>query len=425
MVIVKQEYLPVSSAAEFSSYNSDYLTQMCRKGNLQCLQISKVWFISLNSLKAYLESVKKVVLTSLNQVNEVIEIEEILSGDLVLTINNEEYLNSDKAAKLSSYNRDYLTQLARSGEVRAKKLGKVWFFSRNSLLEHMHKSSKQTYGTDSKKIHRRRLGESPKLVSIAEETNKTGHIPRLITKGLDYELEDIYEDIPHLQERIQEVPIRVKRDTSKQIHNLIRENKNSITEVNLEKSKKEKVQKVFNETRFKDLNNFKASKIELQSRKKQDSIGNSEINNNLFLETYKRPEKRKLNTLNGKHYKKTRKRCYQNTVATPKSIIDNSLSKPVKTVQKRTGVNESVSLDFASQNEASSKTKNSSLLLQKITVFNNNFWLRPINIQVRVISDNFFQIFSYIFIFLSFVLLLLINLMLYGIIDSPANIFVV
>ncbi len=53
-----------------------------------------------------------------------------------LTFDGLAYVSARRAAELTGYTRDYVGQLARGGKVRARRLDRVWFIERDSLLAH-------------------------------------------------------------------------------------------------------------------------------------------------------------------------------------------------------------------------------------------------------------------------------------------------
>jgi hypothetical protein len=53
-----------------------------------------------------------------------------------LTIADQKYLSSKKAAKLTGYAKDYVGQLCREGRVEARLVGRNWYVLESSILEH-------------------------------------------------------------------------------------------------------------------------------------------------------------------------------------------------------------------------------------------------------------------------------------------------
>lgn len=51
-------------------------------------------------------------------------------------IEGKEYISSDRAAKLVGYTKDYVGQLARAGKIEAKRIGRSWYISQDSINKH-------------------------------------------------------------------------------------------------------------------------------------------------------------------------------------------------------------------------------------------------------------------------------------------------
>ncbi len=180
-------YISVVDAAKLSKYNPDYITQLCRSGALSCVSISSVWFVSLESLKKYLNQRGKKIVDS--ETCLLVEPASINNNQSFL-INGEEYCSTDYAAKISDYNRDYITQLARSGNIRAVKISKVWFVSKDDILNLLSGAKTRSHKS-SVNLH-----NNPSSKQAAQQ--------------FDYETLDNTEDIPRLNEKSAN-KIKIKR----------------------------------------------------------------------------------------------------------------------------------------------------------------------------------------------------------------------
>jgi excisionase family DNA binding protein len=58
-----------------------------------------------------------------------------MSENTVL-IDGEEYISSNRAAKLVGYTKDYVGQLARAGKIKAKRVGRSWYIAESSINKH-------------------------------------------------------------------------------------------------------------------------------------------------------------------------------------------------------------------------------------------------------------------------------------------------
>ncbi len=143
IVLENDRLISTSKASELTGYSRDYLGQLCRLGTVICKRIGNQWFIDADSLKEYapkMSKPKKSDFYKPDPKEQVPKIEDVGTGSFVL--GEDEYIPTQKAAQLYGYTQDYVGQLARSGEVPAKKIGRRWFVSKNALKE--HKKQKDT-----------------------------------------------------------------------------------------------------------------------------------------------------------------------------------------------------------------------------------------------------------------------------------------
>lgn len=137
IVLENDRLISTSKASELTGYSRDYLGQLCRVGTVICKRIGNQWFIDADSLKEYAPKMRKPKKSDFYKPDpkeQVPKIEDVGTGSFVL--GEDEYIPTQKAAQLYGYTQDYVGQLARSGEVPAKKIGRRWFVSKNALKEH-------------------------------------------------------------------------------------------------------------------------------------------------------------------------------------------------------------------------------------------------------------------------------------------------
>ena len=205
----KHKYLPVSAASRFSGYHADYITQLCRKKKTQCINKSKVWFISVESLlKQLSQSKKKTTSGDINSfLSDMVTISPQVSGHVAFHINGRKFIDSQEAANISGYNRDYLTEMARNNEIQARKLGKVWFFDLINIesLQASQQSKPKKRGTEQSATNH----NNKKQTQFAQKSHVTaGH-------QLAYEAEPLSESIPSINSRpAKSIPI-LKRVNNK------------------------------------------------------------------------------------------------------------------------------------------------------------------------------------------------------------------
>lgn len=53
-----------------------------------------------------------------------------------IVIDGIEYITSNRASEMTRYSKDYIGQLSRAGKIESKKIGRVWYVSKDSLLDY-------------------------------------------------------------------------------------------------------------------------------------------------------------------------------------------------------------------------------------------------------------------------------------------------
>src|SRR3989338_1735979 len=59
-----------------------------------------------------------------------------VSEDSILNIDTRKYISAREASRLSGYSQDYIGQLARAGKVASRMVGRVWHVAEDSLLNY-------------------------------------------------------------------------------------------------------------------------------------------------------------------------------------------------------------------------------------------------------------------------------------------------
>ena len=129
-------FLSAARLADVLDYSRDYIGQLCRKKTLSCKMVSGVWYVDQSSATNYFSS-KKLDLTAFNNTPE--SLKDYRTGTFI-TDNQDEFISTTVAAKISGYTQDYIGQLARKREISAKKIGRKWFVAKDELL--LHRKSK-------------------------------------------------------------------------------------------------------------------------------------------------------------------------------------------------------------------------------------------------------------------------------------------
>lgn len=130
-----EKYLATQTAAEQFSYARDYIGELCRSGDAQCVRVGRSWFIRENDLLER-KGITPEENTSENAGFEVREAEGMIIQDGM------KFVSSDRAAILLDYSRDYIGQLIRKGLVPAQKVGRTWYVDLDTLRVHRTESAK-------------------------------------------------------------------------------------------------------------------------------------------------------------------------------------------------------------------------------------------------------------------------------------------
>ncbi len=140
-------YITSSRAAQLSGYSQDYVGQLCRNSRIDCKRVSGEWQVSLTSLLAYKKRFNPdMAPVSVVNINTDCDTSHAVSTNASADISNSHqdsiieegqiFLSSADASKQTGYSQDYIGQLARSGAVEAKKVGRRWFIEQTSLKQH-------------------------------------------------------------------------------------------------------------------------------------------------------------------------------------------------------------------------------------------------------------------------------------------------
>ena len=129
VLIDGQEYVSAKRAAELLDYSADYIGQLARAGKIIAKRVERAWFVHLPSLKNHKEQAEAYV-----PVPPPVDTIEPL--DTIVGLDGIEYVSAKRAAEMSHYNADYVSQLAREGKVPAKQVAGRWYVGQVELIKH-------------------------------------------------------------------------------------------------------------------------------------------------------------------------------------------------------------------------------------------------------------------------------------------------
>lgn len=143
IIIDGKEFVPASMAAEVSSYSRDYIGQLCRSRGLDCRRVHNAWFISHDDLMEHTLRAGKWVPKEERNKEEEARPSRIDPIDSLPMPDGDEFVSTARAAQLTGYTQDYVSQLARAGKVASQNTTGAWFVSRKELEEHKREKDAQ------------------------------------------------------------------------------------------------------------------------------------------------------------------------------------------------------------------------------------------------------------------------------------------
>ncbi len=149
-----KKFISAKRASEISGYTADYIGQLCRLKKLENRRIGKAWFVAENSLLEHIKnstlkpSERPVPTPTLKSSTQVLP-SSYFSPTPILGLKPEQeifYVSAKRASEITGYTQDYIGQLCRSNNLDCKQVGKRWFISEVSLLEHKENTAKKERG---------------------------------------------------------------------------------------------------------------------------------------------------------------------------------------------------------------------------------------------------------------------------------------
>ncbi|MBL4644577.1 MAG: hypothetical protein JKX80_01795 [Candidatus Pacebacteria bacterium] len=142
VVVDNERLISTTQASKVSGYSKDYVGQLCREEKMFCRRISGHWYVSENSLKSYQGAEtknggnhpEKKKIPSSEKTAYGMKVGNV--RDDTFSYDGVEYISTLRGAELTGYAQDYIGQLARNGEIEARKVGRRWFIGRETLTDH-------------------------------------------------------------------------------------------------------------------------------------------------------------------------------------------------------------------------------------------------------------------------------------------------
>ena len=120
-------YVSSKRAAEIGTYTQDYIGQLARASKIDARRVAGLWYVSMDSIEEHKQN-SELYAPHPPKRSGAKEADETFVG-----LDGNTYVSASRAAKSTSYNQDYITQLARSARVPSQQVGARWFVDLEAL----------------------------------------------------------------------------------------------------------------------------------------------------------------------------------------------------------------------------------------------------------------------------------------------------
>ncbi|QQG37865.1 MAG: helix-turn-helix domain-containing protein [Candidatus Kaiserbacteria bacterium] len=132
IAVAGKTYIPSKKAAQECGYAQDYVGQLARSGQIDAHRIGTLWYVSLESLQEYKQRAESYK-------PEPPRKPPVANPEALVSFDGKDYISASKAAELTGYHQDYVSQLARSGAIMARQVGNRWYVGKSDIVGHKHK----------------------------------------------------------------------------------------------------------------------------------------------------------------------------------------------------------------------------------------------------------------------------------------------
>lgn len=129
ITIEGREYFSSKRASGLSGYSQDYIGQLARAGAIDARRIGGLWYIFMDSLEGYKNKAE-------SRVQEPPKKIESIDSGTIISFEGKNYSSTPRAAEITGYSQDYVSQLARSGKILSRQIGNRWYVDKEALLSH-------------------------------------------------------------------------------------------------------------------------------------------------------------------------------------------------------------------------------------------------------------------------------------------------
>ncbi len=122
-------YISSKRAATLTGYTQDYIGQLARSGAITAQRVSGLWYIVEESLRNYKAKADEFKPTPPPRI-------ATPDLDAAVSFDGKDYISAQRAAKVTGYNPDYVSQLARSEKIVSRQIGNRWYVDREGIVAH-------------------------------------------------------------------------------------------------------------------------------------------------------------------------------------------------------------------------------------------------------------------------------------------------
>lgn len=208
-------YISSKRAAEITGYTQDYVGQLARGGNIIAQRVSGLWYVVEESLRNYKLKADEFKPVPPPVVKAEPQMESSVSFD------GRDYVSTQRAAEITGYHPDYVSQLARNGKVLSRQVGSRWFVDREEIVEHKRHNDALLAAVQAESVGLMKQAEPVVMEKPteddlhftykAEEPAEASYLPEIQEKDTStpYLSNDMQSE--QSEEQVNEIPIRVIR----------------------------------------------------------------------------------------------------------------------------------------------------------------------------------------------------------------------
>ncbi len=223
-------YVSSKRASEISGYAQDYIGQLARTGQIKATRVGGLWYVLMDSLESYRTGSEQGSIPTATPAAARSD-HERNALDSFVSLDGKDYISANRASKITGYNQDYVGQLARSGKILSRQVGKRWYIDQEGLLAHKEEKDSLLAAVQAAAVGIRTIEsnvsesqsndsekKAPLLTYLREESDLQPQIGKVASTG-----GSVIDLSPHSSEaeRGNEIPIHIVRANPSPVARLI------------------------------------------------------------------------------------------------------------------------------------------------------------------------------------------------------------